>query len=174
LPSRQPRGLNASEVALSFTCANSQPAPSVPSLNRLTLSASTAPTADILAIVSTRSNDGIVNVPLPGKGLYSAAAINIGAASEITASVDDGGSKLPVKVTLCQSNPSTGACANGTTPAATQRLTIASGEIVTFTIYVEATAPVPFDPVLNRLHLRLKTNDFVTRGSASLAVRTQN
>ena len=167
------KGLNASEVALSFTCANAEPAPSVPGLSRLTLSASNAPTADILAIISTLSNDGIVDVPLPGKGLYAAAAINIGAASDITASVDDGGTNLPLTVTLCQSDPSTGACADGSQPEATKRLALASGGIVTFTVFVEATAPVPFNPGVNRLHLRLKTNDNVTRGSASLAVRTQ-
>ena len=165
--------LNAAEVALVFTCAGTQPAPSIPGLSTLTLSASSLPTPDILAIVSTLSNDGIVNVPLAGTGLFASAAVNIGAAGDITATVDDGGKGLPLTVTLCRSDAATGICLPGSTPSASQRFAFANGEIATFTVYVSATGPIAFSPAVNRLQLRLKTDDNVTRGSTTVAVRTQ-
>jgi alpha-tubulin suppressor-like RCC1 family protein len=165
--------LNAAEVALVFACSNSPPAPSVLGLNTLTLSSSSVATPDILAIASTPSNDGIVTVPPSGTGVFAAAAVNIGAAGNVTVSVDDGGRNLPLTITLCRSDPATGACVGSAKPAAIDSPAIAANEVLMISVFVKATGPVAFDPSINRLQLRLKTDDGVTRGSTSVAVRTQ-
>jgi hypothetical protein len=43
----------------------------------------------------------------------------------------------------------------------------------TFGIFVQATGNVPFDPAVNRIFVRFKDGGAVTRGSTSVAVRTQ-
>lgn len=164
--------LNAAEIALDFTC-NSQRVANVSGLNTLTLSSASTPTPDILAIVSTPSNDGIVTVPQSGTGFFAAAAVNIGATGYVTASVDDSGAHLPIAISLCRSDRQTGACIGGPPAASIGRLSLATNEVVTIAVFVTSTAPVPFSPGVNRLQLRLKTDDGVTRGSASVAIRTQ-
>ncbi len=165
--------LDAVEVALIYACDNVAPAVSVPGLNRLTLSSSTTPTPDLISISATPSNDGIVTVtPNGGFAFFAGAAINIGAAGAITASVDDDGAGLPLTATICRTNPSNGQCVTPASPAAATTSTIATNETATYTIYVSATGAIPFDPARNRLVLRLVSADGVTRGSTSVAVRT--
>ena len=43
----------------------------------------------------------------------------------------------------------------------------------TFGIFVQSNGTVPFDPAANRIFVRFKDGDNVTRGSTSVAVRTQ-
>ena len=107
-------------------------------------------------------------------GVFSAATVNVGAGALITASADApaaGGGTLPVNVFLCQTDPATAACisALGTT-VVTQ---IDAGQTPTFAVFVQGTGSiVPFDPASNRIFLRFKDGGGITRGSASVAVRT--
>jgi len=165
--------LTAAEIAVLFACTNKPVTISVVGLNTFLLSASTTPSPDLVAVSATASHDQIVNVPgTNGTGFFSAAAINIGAAGTITATADDGGKGLAVNLTLCQTDPSTGACINPTSPGSSATLTIANNQTVTFSIFVTETGSVPFDPANNRLFLRLETGDGVTRGATDVAVRT--
>jgi hypothetical protein len=43
----------------------------------------------------------------------------------------------------------------------------------TFGIFVQGNGTVPFDPAANRVFVRFKDGGNVTRGSTSVAVRTQ-
>jgi hypothetical protein len=43
----------------------------------------------------------------------------------------------------------------------------------TFGIFVQGNGDVPFNPASNRIFVRFKDADGVTRGSTSVAVRTQ-
>jgi hypothetical protein len=43
----------------------------------------------------------------------------------------------------------------------------------TFGIFVQGSGNVPFDPAANRIFVRFKDGGNVTRGSTSVAVRTQ-
>jgi hypothetical protein len=164
---------NAAEVAIVFSCTNAPTTVSVPGLNTLLLSASAAQTPDMIAIGATVSNDGIVNVPgNNGTGFFAAAVVNIGAIGSITAIADDGGKGLPLTLSLCQTNPATGACVNPATPGSSATFTTQPNEIATFTVFVTGTGNIPFDPANNRLFLRFNTADGISRGATNVAVRT--
>ena len=51
--------------------------------------------------------------------------------------------------------------------------TINANATPTFGIFVQGNGNVPFDPALNRIFVRFKDGGGVTRGSTSVAVRTQ-
>jgi subtilisin-like proprotein convertase family protein len=169
------------DLQLSFDCNNTQPAPIVLGLNTLALSASTGPVPDIVALVATLSNDGIVNIRgVNGTGVFSSATVNVGAGALITASADTGAPvataaaanvTLPVNLFLCQTNPATGQCISAIGPTVTTQVN--AGETPTFAIFVQGTgSTIPFDPANNRVFLRFKDAGNVTRGSTSVAVRT--
>src|SRR5262249_45045501 len=103
----------ASTFPLTFDCDNTDPAVSTPGVNTFLLTSTTPPGPDIVALAATLTNDGIVNIPgAAGIGFFSVASVNAGASGLITATADTGGASLPVTLTLCQTNPANGACAN--------------------------------------------------------------
>ena len=160
------------EVQFSFSCANSDPAPINVGLNTLLLSASATPVPDIVALAATTTNDGIVNVPgTNGTGAFAVATVNVGASGSITASADTGNATLPVNIFLCQTNPTTGQCISAIGPSVTT--TINANTTPTFGIFVQGSGNVPFDPAANRIFVRFRDGGNVTRGSTSVAVRTQ-
>ena len=162
--------LAAADIALVFGCANTQPVRSVTALNTFSLSAAATATPDLVAIGATPSQDGVLRIPAGSYGALAAAAINIGAAGDITARLDDNGADLPLAVTLCRTDPTTGACL--TAPAASVTATLATGEIATYTAFVRATGAVALAPADSRMILRFITPDGVTRGATSVAVMT--
>jgi hypothetical protein len=160
------------DVQLSFDCTNSNPAPVNSGLNTLLLSASNTPVPDIVALAATTTNDGIANIPgANGTGAFSVATVNVGATAVIMASADTGAAALPVNVFLCETNPTTGACISAIGPSVAT--TINAGATPTFGIFVQGNGNVPFDPAGNRIFVRFKDDGGVTRGSTSVAVRTQ-
>jgi hypothetical protein len=165
--------LSAIDVAIVFACSNTAPAVSVPSIDTLSLSAGPVPTPDLIAISATPSNDGIVTMPVGGLGYFAAAAVNIGVAGDITATVDTDDQTLLLTVGLCRTDPATGVCINPAAPGASTTSTFATNEVATYTAFIQSSGAVPFDPAVNRLFMRFKTPDGVTRGATSVAVRTQ-
>jgi hypothetical protein len=159
-------------VAFSFTYTNANPAASNMGLNTLLLSASSTPTPDVIALVATASNDGIVNIPgASGTGAFAVATANVGATGGITASANGGAANLPVTVTICQTNPISGQCL--APPSASASTTIATGETPTFAIFVKGNGSVPFQPAANRIFVQFQDGGGSIRGSTSVAVRTQ-
>jgi Protein of unknown function (DUF4038)/Putative collagen-binding domain of a collagenase len=160
------------DVQFSFDCDNSNPAPINTGLNTLLLSASSSPVPDIVALAATLTNDGIANIPgTNGTGAFAVATVNVGAAGTITVSADTGSSSLPVNIFLCQTNPATAQCISAIDGSVTT--TIAAGATPTFGIFVQGNGNVSFDPAANRIFVRFKDSGAVTRGSTSVAVRTQ-
>jgi WD40 repeat protein len=160
------------DVQLSFVCANTDPAPINSGLNTLLFSASASPIPDIVALAATLNNDGIVNVPgTNGTGAFAVATVNVGASGDITASADTGTASLPVNISLCQTDPGTGQCISAIGGSVTT--TINANATPTFGIFVQGAGTVPFDPAANRIFVRFKDGSDVTRGSTSVAVRTQ-
>jgi hypothetical protein len=76
-----------------------------------------------------------------------------------------------VAVSLCQTDPGTGACLAA--PSSTVSATIDAGATPTFGVFVTGGGTVPFDPAQNRVFVRFKDAGAVTRGATSVAVRTQ-
>ena len=99
------------------------------------------------------------------------ATVNMGAPADITASVDTASAALPVSLSLCQTNPANGECMSAIAPSvATQ---IDANATPTFGIFVRGSGTIPFDPAGNRVFVRFKDSSGLTRGSTSVAVRTQ-
>jgi CSLREA domain-containing protein len=162
----------STDVQLSFDCTNTNPAPINTGLNTLLLSASATPIPDIVALAATTTNDGIVNIPgTNGTGAFAVATVNVGATGAITASADTGNATLPVVINLCQTNPATGQCISAIDSSVTTQIN--ANATPTFGIFVQGSGNVPFDPAANRIFVRFKDGGNVTRGSTSVAVRTQ-
>ena len=160
------------DVQLSFTCGNSSPAPVTLGLNTLLLSAPATPVPDVVVLAATVTNDGIVNIPgTNGTGVFAVATVNVGTTGTITASADTGSATLPVNIFLCQTNPATGQCISAIGP--TVMTTINANATPTFGIFIQGNGNVTFDPAANRIFVRFKDSGGVTRGSTSVAVRTQ-
>jgi virginiamycin B lyase len=159
-------------VMIGFDCSNTDAAPINLGLNTLLLSASSTPTPDIVALAATSKNDGIVHVTgSPNQGAFAVATVNLGSSATITATANTGTATLPLTISLCQTNPSTGQCISPVSSSATT--TIAVNATPTFAIFVAANGPVPFDPANARINVQFADNNNVVRGETSVAVETQ-
>ena len=158
------------DVAFTFAAENTvAPATPLTGINTLLLSSSFSATPDIVALAAT--NGGIVDIPgATGTGAFAVATVNVGASGNITATADTGGAALPVNLFICQTNPGTGACL--ASPAGSVTTTITANSTPTFAVFVQGGGTVPFDPAANRIFVRFNSGG-VTRGSTSMAVRTQ-
>ena len=164
--------INSTDVQLSFDCTNSDPAAIYSGLNTLLFSASSTPVPDIVALAATLNSDGIVNIPgSTGTGVFAVATVNVGASATITASADTGGVSVPVSISMCETNPATGACISAIGSSVTTQIN--ANATPTFGIFVTGSGNVPFDPAANRISVRFKDSGGVTRGATSVAVRTQ-
>jgi hypothetical protein len=159
-------------VAFTFTCANApSPAATTIGVDTLNLSASTTPVPDVVALAAS-ADPGIVDIPgATGTGVFAVATVNVGASSAITATANTGSATLPVTLTICQTNPSTGVCLAA--PAASVATTINANATPTFGIFVAGGGTVPFSPGVNRVFVTFTDNGGVLRGETSVAVRTQ-
>jgi hypothetical protein len=155
-----------------FQCTNTDSAPINIGLNTLLLSASAIPVPDIVALAATATHDGIVNISgATGAGAFAVATVNVGASGSIIASADTGNAALPVNIFLCQTEPSTGQCISAIGSSVVT--TINADATPTFGIFVQGNGNVPFDPAGNRIFVRFRDSGAGTRGSTSVAVRTQ-
>jgi hypothetical protein len=159
------------DVAFNFTCTNAATASILPGINTLSLSASTTPVPDIVALAAS-ADPGYVDVPSGlGTGAFAVATVNLGAAATITVGANTGTANVSVSVTICQTNPSTGNCLS--TAAASVVATIAAGATPTFGIFVAGTGSAIADlPGVNRVFVTFNDAGGVLRGETSVAVRT--
>ena len=158
-------------VEFNFAGTNTLPVGTIQDVNTLLFSASDTPIPDIVALVATINNDGIVNIPgSTGTGVFSVATVNVGAGEMITASADTGAAGLPLNISICETDPTTGICLS--TPSSSVTTQIDTNATPTFGIFVEGTGDVPFDPATNRIFVRFNDSNALTRGSTGVAVRT--
>ena len=158
------------DVAFTFGCANANPAPSLTGINTLNLSASTSPVPDIVALAAS-GDPGYVDIPgTKGTGDFAVATVNLGSAAQITAAANTGMANLPVTLTLCQTNPTSGACLGNPSPNVTT--TIAANATPTFAIFVAGSATVADSPGVNRVFVTFTDSNGILRGETSVAVRT--
>jgi len=161
-----------SDVLLSFDCTGVDPAQPIVGLNTLLLSGSSSPVPDVIALVATATNNGIVDIPgANGTGAFAVATDNVGATGAIVVTADTGSATLPVTLTLCQTNSTTGACL--LPPASTVATTIAANETPTFSVFAAGSGSITFAPATSRIFVRFKDATGATRGSTSVAVETK-
>lgn len=159
------------DVAFNFKCDNADSANTVARVNTLLLSAASSPVADIVALVATSSGDGILDLSGSNQaGAFALASVNVGANSQIEVRADSPGVDLGLSLTLCQTNPATGQCLSA--PAGSVTTQVGEGATPTFSVFAQANSAIAFDPANNRVRVRF-ISDGVTRGAASVAVRTR-
>lgn len=163
----------AEEFEFNVGCGNTELAGATDGLNTLLFSSSPAEVPDMVALVATASNDGIIAIDMAsGAGAFALASVNVGAGDDMRVTLDTGAAnQLPVDLTLCETD-STGQCISG--PPATAVLTnIAPDATPTFSVFVNADDMVPFQPELNRVFVRFRDSSGEIRGSTSVAVSAQ-
>jgi hypothetical protein len=159
-------------VAFTFTCANApSPAATNVGVDTLNLSASSTPVPDIVALAAS-GDPGYVDIPgATGTGVFAVATVNLGIDATITATASTGTANLPVALTICQTDPTSGACLAA--PAPTVTTDIQPNATPTFGIFVNGSAAVPDAPGVNRIFVQFTDPGGVLRGETSVAVRTQ-
>jgi hypothetical protein len=159
------------DVGFNFACANAAPAPTTSGLNTLLLSGSSTPVPDVVALAAS-GDPGYVDIPgTTGTGVFAVATVNLGIDATITAAANTGMANLPVTLTICQTNPTSGACIAA--PTASVTTDIPPNATPTFGIFVTGSASVPDMPGVNRIFVTFTDSNGVLRGETSVAVRTR-
>jgi hypothetical protein len=159
------------DVPFIFSCTNAKAAATYTGVNTLQLSASQTPVPDVVAIAGTTTNDGTLHIPgAAGSAAFVVAVANVGSGGQISAMPDTGAANLPLTLTVCQTDQSTGACLAPPSPSVSA--TVANSTTASFGVFATARTAVPFMPAVNRIFVRLVDSGGVTRGSTSVAVRT--
>ena len=163
--------LPATEVALVFECANANDAASFVGLNTLLLSASATPVADLIALVATTTNNGVMELGDNG-GFFTAATINVGSTATIRVNADSGDATLPITLRLCQTDPLTSVCINPAAPTLEPVIVdIAAGDSPTFAVFASTSESIALDPANSRIFLRFRDELGEVRGATSVAVQ---
>jgi hypothetical protein len=127
----------------------------------------------IETFVATSSGTNVLTIPVGGSAAFTVASQNQSGQSypSITVKTSTGANpSLPVQVTLCQTNPSTGQCM--ATPGPTVTVApFAAGATPTFSVFVTATAAIASSPSNEVLVLFTNASGTVL-GSASVLVVT--
>jgi hypothetical protein len=116
----------------------------------------------ILAVTAT--GDGIVHIPFSQEnpGAFAVAlAISTPVTPTISVSTSTGAT-VPVLVTLCQTNPGTGACVES--PGTSVGVSATANSNVTFSVFVQATAPITNSPPLSVIVTDANGNLLATTG----------
>ncbi|HEV2676788.1 MAG TPA: hypothetical protein VGV37_19840 [Aliidongia sp.] len=140
---------------------------SIDGLNTVLYSASAQATPDVIALVASPSNDGVLRIQGNGANAFAVAVSNVGAAGTITASVDTGDAALPLTASICQTGTS-GQCVGA--PGSTASLSLAASATATFGVFVQANGQLPFAPASARIYVRFADSGQVVRGATSVAV----
>ncbi|WP_421792413.1 hypothetical protein [Hyphobacterium sp.] len=178
------------QVEYLFDCANTLPAPILPGINTLQLSASSTPTADVIAIAATASNDGRVSTGGPNSNAaFAAAGLNIGTSESITVrpravlnwtgvgyanGLDAPFNDDALRVLICET---TGQQGGQCLAPATADIAITFDPNVprTFSLFVRGQGQVVTDdPARNRIFVDFVAEDGTIRGQTSVAVTTAN
>ena len=155
-------------LAPRFFCQNVTPAATVPGVDTVDLVFSSTPIADVIALSATPTNDGTIHLQ-NDVGAFAVATINAGAAATLTVATDTNGASLPISLSICQSNAQ-GQCM--APAAATVPVDFTANATPTFSVFVGASATIPFAPATSRIFVRFKDAGGASHGSTSVAVTT--
>ncbi len=160
------------DMPLIYGCDGTPPAAITTGVNTVDLTFAALPTADIIALAATTSGNGVVTVPFSqgGAAAFAVASVNAGATGTLTVSADTGDASLPISVSLCETNPSTGACL--APPSSTLSVNFTANATPTFSFFVSASGDVAFAPGTSRIFVRFNDAANASHGSTSVAVTT--
>ena len=160
------------QVSLGFTCSNGSPAPTDPGIDTLLLSASTQAVPDIIVLAATASGNGILDIPgTGGTGAFAIATDDAGSGGTLTVDADTNGTSLPLALSICQTDPSSGACKAA--PSSSVNVAYGSNATPTFAIFAKASGSIALSPAVNRVFVTFKDSTGAIRGQTSVAVQTQ-
>lgn len=162
--------LDSLDAAFSFSCTSGASAQSISGVNTLLLSASDTPVVDIIALAATAANTGVLDID-NSTGAFSLATVNLGTADTITVSADTGDIDLPVALSLCETNPATGACL--ASPSEALQVEVAAGAMPTFSVFSNATDRIVNDPAINRVFIRFLDSNGIVRGGTSVGIENE-
>jgi len=151
------------EIPFIFSCDDIGIARIISGLNTVILSASNNVVADVIALAATTTNLGVVLAGRDAPGAFSVATVNVGATEVITATPNASFSNPTLAMSICQTDPVTGACI--TPPAASVTTNIAAGETPTFGVFLSPSADVVFAPDENRVQVVFTDPTGNVRGS---------
>ena len=161
--------IETTTIDVRFVCDHTLPAATLDGVNTFTLSASVEPVADVVAVAATQTNDGIVAVE--GAGVFTVAAVNVGASEVVRITADTGGVELPLTLLICQTDPASSACLSEPVFANIGvALSIDHGTTPTFGVFAFGETPVSFDPARHRIFVRFSDDAARVRGVTSVAV----
>ena len=157
----------AATVEFDFTCSTGT-AVSSPGINTLLLSGNDTPTADVVAVAATLTNDGITVIPRDGVfGLMSLATTNVGVDATITAQpVDLAG--VDGFILICETDQDTADCIEDPAPSSTGLL--AQDGTRTYSVFVNANTRLFLDATNNRLAVEFIDEFGNVRGATSIAI----
>jgi hypothetical protein len=157
-------------VPLEYSCDGNVAPLSQAGLSSVDVNFSSSPIANVVAEEETASKNGILTVPDGGSAAFAVSTENAGnAGATVVVQADTGNTNLPLALTLCQTNPSTGACL--ATPSNSVSLTIAEKATPTFSVFATASGSIAFSPGVNRIFLRFRVSGNEV-GATSVAVET--
>jgi hypothetical protein len=160
------------DIGLNVACAGASPS-EITGANRFVMTTQSSAAADVIAIASTLSGDGIMNLPPnAGFGVFAAAAVNIGAAADLVVRPIAMSNAGPVGMSVCETNAQ-GQCLSP--PAPSLRTSFAANQTRTFSVFGQAFQSFPFDPAEFRTQLEFRdaASPNALRGGASVALRLQ-
>jgi len=162
---------DAPGLPLVYSCDGVAQALATTGVNTIDLLFSATPIPDIIALEATVS-PGVLEVPfsLNESAAFAVATDNVGVDGTLTVSADTGGATLPLTISICQTNPTSGACLSD--PAPTVTLDFTAGGTPTFSLFVTASADIPFNPGDSRIFVRFLDSSATSHGATSVAVET--
>ena len=157
------------EIGFRFACDGAA-APMTPGVNTLFLTTRDGAGPDLIPIAASPSADGVMRGNRPGgRAVAATAAVNIGAAADVTVSADTGLYAWPLSLTLCETDAG-GACLDA--EAGDLDVRFEAGQTRTFTVFARGDdrLGVPLLPDLARVFLRFSDPGGEALGATSLAV----
>ena len=155
------------------TCSRGTGTSAIDGVNTLQFSAAESPSPDLLAIAATLQNDGVMHMQGDSTGnstgVAGIAAVNIGAAG--TLSVRPRVTSAPdLGVTICATNPVTGACIEPASLSLSQPF--AADSVLTYSVFATTSGSLALDPANRRIFVEFFDEGGSLRGSTSIAVES--
>ncbi len=163
--------LPPTELDFPFVCSNTAPAPQIPGVNTVLLSASPQTPCDIVSLAATPNGNGIIDVPVNGTSVFAVATSNVGGPCQATARITLRPPLVPLDASICETDPASGACRSVVADSVT--LDVPAGASLAFGIFVRGrNQVVGLDPASRRVLVEFLDESGTVRGGTSVAVRT--